>query len=179
MIKSIGDFVIRELEPSISGEPGFPISYVMQYVPRQGPQRPAEPHPWEPYLFPMFTNTYGFLYAYYKNDTYKLWGIRSLAPEQMAGFIWIKKAWGEVYNGHRHSFSYYMNGGAAEGLQSTRPGAQIPPVSNTTDAVGNTRVTTIEPPPQSQSAPGAAKVSNGVFILPSVALLVMTFISIL
>jgi hypothetical protein len=165
MVRAMGDYVIAETVPSIAGEPGYPTSWVMPYITTRG-TRPADARPWTGYLFPMFTNTFGFLYAYYKNDTYKEWGDRTLLPEEMSGMIWLTKVWGEIFMGFRHSYSYYMNGGAAEGRLETRPGSTIPPVTNTTDPVGNTKVTVFEPPPVAQpiNAPSVsptAKVSFG------------------
>lgn len=67
--------------------------------------------------------------------------------------------------GFRHSYSYYLKCGAAEGRLETRPGSTIPSVTNTTDPIGITKVTVIEPPPVTQpiNAPAASpvKVSLG------------------
>jgi len=82
------------------------------------------------YYAPMFTEIFGWVYAYTGDTTYRTWADRCANVRELQNpspFTPNVKGFGEYFGGHQQSYLFYRNGGSVRPVSGAHPTAYAEP----------------------------------------------------
>jgi len=130
MLLTLGEYLELQTRASITGEPGFPNSYVTPYTDKDPVDIAAGTEGGSGYTLPMHAPLFAWLWAHTADTKWRDLCDNAIKPANITGIGMQTKIWGELWGGMRQQVGYYRNGGAIRGMTGVHPTTIVQPTTH-------------------------------------------------